>query len=177
MNYLNASLIKCIGDFLEDTAFSQTNRFFNNILRDPARAKTLHLFKLLSQRSIPMILCSITRVEQAKLFVRYASPKTYRHVWREHLSWSKAIGQVFRMALLRHGDETRKRKRSWPTPSKSVKVCRSFLKSQNENDLHTLIFWYHTYAVVGPVSGITTFFFCLVMLFPVGVCAALVFRN
>ena len=140
MNKINNSIVKCIGDFLEATAFSQTNRFFYKILGNPARAKTLHLFKLLSQRSIPMILCSITRVEQAKLFVRYASPKTYRPVWREHLSWSKAIGQVFRMALLRHGDETRKRKRSWPTPSNSVKVCRSFLKSQNENDLHTLIF-------------------------------------
>jgi len=129
---------------VEATAFSQTNRFFYKILGNPARAKTLHLFKLLSQRSIPYILSCITRVEQAKLFVRYASPKTYRHVWREHLSWSKAIGQVFRMALLRHGDETRKRKRSWPTPSKksesSVKVWRSFLKSRKETDLRALIF-------------------------------------
>lgn len=140
MNKINNSIVKCIGDFLEDTAFSQTSRFFNNILRDPARGKTLHLLKLLSEHSIPVILSSITRVEQAKLFVRYASPKTYRHVWKEHLGWSKTIGQVFRVALLGHGGETRKRKRSWATPSKNVKVWRSFLKSQNENDLHTLIF-------------------------------------
>ena len=73
------------------------------------RGKTLHLLKLLSEQSIPyyFIVYYEGGAGEAVCSVR-VSEDIPSMCGGEHLSWSKAIGQVFRMALLRHGDETRK---------------------------------------------------------------------